>query len=98
MELMDVLRNRRAVRDYSGDRLTRQVIERLIEAAILAPSAMNLQPWAFAALLDPDVSTPMGSARGNGWWRIRPQSDWAMQRWRSSKGRVTTCSITPPLS
>ncbi|HXE63496.1 MAG TPA: nitroreductase family protein [Bryobacteraceae bacterium] len=54
MELMDVLRNRRAVRDYSGDRLTRQVIERLIEAAILAPSAMNLQPWAFAALLDPE--------------------------------------------
>src|SRR5579884_2649910 len=30
------------------------VIERLIGAAILAPSAMNLQPWAFAALLDPE--------------------------------------------
>ena len=32
--------------------LTRIIIERLIGAAILAPSAMNLQPWAFAALLD----------------------------------------------
>jgi nitroreductase len=54
MELMDVLGNRRAVRDYKGDRLSRLAIERLIGAAILAPSAINLQPWAFAALLDPD--------------------------------------------
>lgn len=54
MELMDVLSSRRAVRDFSGDKLVRPVIERLIGAAILAPSAMNLQPWAFAALLDPE--------------------------------------------
>jgi len=27
------------------------MIERLIEVAILAPSAMNLEPWAFAVLL-----------------------------------------------
>jgi len=52
MELMDVLRNRRAVRDYTDVRLTRTTIEGLIGAAILAPSAMNLQPWAFAAVLD----------------------------------------------
>lgn len=54
MELMEVLRNRRAVRDYTDGRLSRAVIEGLIGAAILAPSAMNLQPWRFAALLDPE--------------------------------------------
>ena len=48
----DVLKTRRAVRDYKSDRLDRCAVERLIGAAILAPSAMNLQPWAFAALLD----------------------------------------------
>jgi nitroreductase len=52
MELMDVLRNRRAVRNYTSAPISRPLIERLIEAAILAPSAFNLQPWAFAALLD----------------------------------------------
>jgi nitroreductase len=51
MELMDVIRNRRAVRDYTNASIQRAMIERLIEAAILAPSAMNLQPWAFAVLL-----------------------------------------------
>lgn len=52
MELMDVLRNRRAVRDYTTRQPGRAAIERLVSAAVLAPSAMNLQPWAFAALLD----------------------------------------------
>ena len=52
MELMDVIRNRRSVRDYIDVAIDRETIERLIEAAILAPSAMNLQPWAFAVLLD----------------------------------------------
>ena len=51
MELMDVLRSRRAVREYTDVSIERPTIERLIEAAILAPSAMNLQPWAFAVLL-----------------------------------------------
>ena len=52
MELMDVVRNRRAVREYKDSPIGQEVMERLIEAAILAPSAMNAQPWAFAALLD----------------------------------------------
>ena len=51
MELMDVIKNRRAVREYTDAEIDRATIERLIGAAVLAPSAMNLQPWAFAALL-----------------------------------------------
>jgi nitroreductase len=54
MELMDAIRNRRAVRDYTDARMERAAIEGVVNAAILAPSAMNLQPWAFAALLDRD--------------------------------------------
>jgi len=52
MELIEVLRNRRAVREYTDAQIEKSTIERLIHASILAPSAMNLQPWAFAALLD----------------------------------------------
>ena len=52
MELMRVIRDRRAVREYTEAPVDRSTIERLIGAAILAPSAMNLQPWAFAVILD----------------------------------------------
>jgi nitroreductase len=52
MELMEVIRTRRAVREYSDAAMERSTIQSLLEAAIQAPSAMNLQPWAFAVLLD----------------------------------------------
>jgi len=52
MELMQAIRERRAVREYAPIHIERSSIERLIQAAVLAPSARNLQPWAFAALLD----------------------------------------------
>ncbi len=52
MELMDAIRRRRAVREFTGDPVSRAVIERLTGAAILAPSAFNAQPWSFAALTD----------------------------------------------
>ncbi len=52
MELMQALINRRAVRDYTAAPIERETLESLIDAAILAPSARNLQPWAFAVLRD----------------------------------------------
>jgi len=51
MELMDVISGRRAVREFAADPVDRATVQRLIDGAILAPSAMNLQPWAFAVLL-----------------------------------------------
>jgi nitroreductase len=52
MELMDVIAGRRAVREFTDAAVQRPTAERLVQAAILAPSAMNVQPWAFAVLLD----------------------------------------------
>jgi nitroreductase len=54
MELMEGIRNRRSVREYTDAEIDRATIERIIEAATLAPSAMNLQPWSFAVLLGRD--------------------------------------------
>lgn len=51
MEMIDVLKSRRAVREYLDTPVERRTVERLIEAAILAPSAMNLQSWAFGVVL-----------------------------------------------
>lgn len=54
MELMDVMRSRRSVRAFKSDPVDRDVIEGLIEAAVLAPTAMNMQPWTFGVLQDAD--------------------------------------------
>lgn len=50
MELMQALATRRSVRAYTPQPVDRTVVEQLIGAATLAPSGMNLQPWAFAVV------------------------------------------------
>jgi len=52
MELDQAIRNRRAVRDYTGEAVGEAVLQQLIEAAIQAPSAMNEQPWRFTVVRD----------------------------------------------
>jgi nitroreductase len=65
MDFVEVVRNRRSVREYSTKSIERAQIERLIDAAILAPSAMNQQPWVFAALLDPErIASYVQEAKG----------------------------------
>ncbi|RWM00951.1 MAG: nitroreductase [Mesorhizobium sp.] len=50
MELMVALRTRRAVRVFTGEPVDDITVEELVGAAVLAPSAVNLQPWAFAVV------------------------------------------------
>ncbi|RWM22789.1 nitroreductase family protein [Mesorhizobium sp.] len=50
MDLMDALRTRRALREFTGGLVDDVTIEELVGAAVLAPSAVNLQPWAFAVV------------------------------------------------
>jgi nitroreductase len=52
MELMDVIRRRRAVREYAAKPVGKDMLLRLIDAAVWAPSAMNRQPWLFTIVQD----------------------------------------------
>ena len=45
--LMDALFHRRAVRAYSPQDVDEQTVNKLLLAAVQAPSAMNQQPWGF---------------------------------------------------
>ena len=50
MNLMNVIYARHSVRSYAETPVERAVIEQLLQAAVQAPSAMNLQPWAFGVI------------------------------------------------
>lgn len=50
MELSEAVKTRRTVRLYKTDAIPRETVEALIDAARLAPSANNLQPWEFVAI------------------------------------------------
>ena len=52
MDFVDVVRTRRAVRQYLGRPVEADLIREIIEMATWAPSAMNRQPWSFAVIDD----------------------------------------------
>lgn len=50
MELEDALKGRRSIRRYSDRPVSKEQIQSLVEAALLAPSALNAQPWHFTVV------------------------------------------------
>jgi nitroreductase len=49
---LDLIYRRRAVRAYTSDTLGESTIRTLLEAAVQAPTAMHLEPWAFVVVQD----------------------------------------------
>jgi nitroreductase len=50
--VLALLRERRSIRRYRPDPVPEEMVEQLLEAGRLAPSASNRQPWAFVVVRD----------------------------------------------
>ncbi|GAG68979.1 unnamed protein product [marine sediment metagenome] len=55
MKFLDLVKARQSVRGYLSKEVEREKIERCLEAARLAPSASNSQPWNFIVVDDPKL-------------------------------------------
>ena len=53
--VMDVIYNRRAVRDYLATKIDQDLIDTLLNAAIQAPTAMHEEPWSFVIIQNKDL-------------------------------------------
>lgn len=49
-DVLETIKSRRSIRRFKGDALTREQVERILQAGIYAPSAKNRQPWEFVVL------------------------------------------------
>ena len=49
---LETIYHRRAVRSYKPDKLDEATIRKLLDAAVQAPTAMHLEPWAFVVIQD----------------------------------------------
>ena len=52
MTVQEAIRGRRSVRKYKSDPVPAEHLHQMLEAAMLAPSAMNRRPWQFAVIRD----------------------------------------------
>ncbi len=56
----DVVRSQRGVRFYRPDPVSQEDVDRILRAAVRAPSAANRQPWVFIVIRDRDVKRSIG--------------------------------------
>jgi len=55
MEVKEAIEKRRSIRRYQDKEISQKIIDELIEAARLAPSAYNAQPWRFRVVKDKKI-------------------------------------------
>ena len=68
---LDLVRLRQSVRAYDPARpVDRAALERCLEAARLAPSACNSQPWRFIVVADPAAKAPLAAAAFSGMYSM----------------------------
>ncbi len=53
LTLSEAISQRRSVRKFKPDNIPDEIIDQMLEAARLAPSASNRQPWRFQVIRDP---------------------------------------------
>ncbi len=64
--VFDAILARRSIRSFQDKPVERNKIELLLKAAMAAPSACNLQPWAFIVVDEPDTLALLKEATEQG--------------------------------
>ena len=72
MDLWAAIRTRRSIRAYKPDPVPRALIEKVLEAARIAPSAANRQPWHFFVVTDAARRAELKEAYAKDWFYTAP--------------------------
>lgn len=62
MELLPEIQNRQSIKSFSTKPIEEMKLNRIIEAARIAPSAKNRQPWRFIIINDEDLRKKIQNA------------------------------------
>jgi len=54
-KVIEVIKKRRSVRKFESKPVPEEIIKDILDCARLAPTAINIQPWIFGAVIDPDL-------------------------------------------
>lgn len=73
MELLELVKTRESIRSYDPNRpVDRAVLERILEAGRLAPSAANRQPWRFIVVSSPEMLAKVRPCYPKPWFQDAP--------------------------
>jgi len=64
--MIELLRKRRSIREFTAEVISPEAIQTLIEAALRAPSSRGNNPWEFVVVKDPDLLIKLSKAKQHG--------------------------------
>lgn len=62
MDVFEAIKTRRSIRAFTKEKVSEEEVQRLIDAARLAPSAGNIQPWKFVIVRDARTKRRLSAA------------------------------------
>lgn len=66
MTLIDLFLKRRSTRKFNGEAVTKAELERILEAALLAPTSMNRKPCSFMVVENKDTLRKLSECKNHG--------------------------------
>lgn len=73
MEYSELIRTRESVRNYDPEKpVPKEILERILEAGRIAPSARNNQPWKFLLISSPEMLANVKACYQREWFRDAP--------------------------
>jgi len=73
MEFYDLIRSRESVRNYDPDRpVSKEILERILDAGRLAPSACNIQPYKFLVISSSEKLKQVRACYNRDWFKEAP--------------------------
>ncbi len=66
MELLELMQNRRSVRQYTGAPIPEEALERVLQAGLLSASGRNRRPWELIVVRDPRTLARLAECRDHG--------------------------------
>ncbi len=64
--MLEILRHRRSVRDFTDRSITQVTVDALREAVLRAPSSRNLQPWQFIFVEQKELVEELAKSKSHG--------------------------------
>ena len=64
--MLELLKKRKSVRNFSSEDVEKDKIDRLLQAALLSPSSRNFDPWEFIAVTDRELIAALSESKKSG--------------------------------
>jgi len=72
MDFKDLAQRRYSVRSFQSTPVGRELLLKVLSVALLAPSAVNFQPWKFVVVTDPELLAQLHGCYHREWFKTAP--------------------------